>query len=96
MTAVLLGSCSNQNQDMNNPFFEEWTANHGAVPFDRIRTEHYRPAFERGIADEDREIDAIAHNPEAPTFQNTIEALEYTGALLSNEDIALKNNVMLF
>jgi len=83
VTAVLLGSCSNQNQDMNNPFFEEWTANHGAVPFDRIRTEHYRPAFERGIADEDREIDAIAHNPEAPTFQNTIEALEYTGALLS-------------
>ncbi len=68
---------------MNNPFFEEWTAHHGAIPFDRIKTEHYKPALLRGIEEEEREIDAIANNPEAPTFQNTIEALEYTGALLN-------------
>ena len=89
---ALLSSCQN-NESMNNPFFEDWTANHGAIPFDRIKTEHYKPALIRGIELEDQEIEAIVNNPEAPTFANTIEALEYTGELLSKVDGVLENIV---
>ena len=81
MAAAMLTGCS-KHENMNNPFFEDWTANHGAIPFDQIKTEHYKPAFMRGIEEEDQEIAAIADNAEAPTFENTIEALEYTGQLL--------------
>lgn len=82
MASALLMGCQN-NESMNNPFFEEWTANHGAIPFDKIKTEHYKPAFLKGMEIEDQEIDAIVNNPEAPTFENTIEALDYTGQLLA-------------
>ncbi len=76
-----LTSCE-KDETMNNPFFEEWTLPHGAIPFDRIQAEHYKPALLKGMEEEDREIEAIANNPESPTFENTIEALDYTGALL--------------
>ncbi len=80
--AMGLAACTNNNETMNNPFFEEWTANHGAIPFDKIKTEHYKPALLKGMEEENQAIDAIVNNPEAPTFANTIEALEYTGDLL--------------
>ena len=90
MTAL----CGCQNQEsMNNPFFEEWTANHGAIPFDKIKTEHYKPALIKGIEEEDKEIDAIVNNSEQPTFQNTIEALDYTGELLGKVTGVLYNIV---
>ena len=54
----------------------------GAPQFDKIRNEHYMPAFEQGIAEAKAEIDAIANNPEAPSFENTIEAMEYSGETL--------------
>ncbi len=82
MTAATLMSCEKE-QTVSNPFFEEWTASHGAIPFDEIKVEHYKPAILKGIELEDQEILAIANNPEAPTFQNTIEALDYTGELLN-------------
>ena len=90
---VLLCSCQKDENSMNNPFFEDWSANHGAIPFDRIKTEHYKPALIRGIEEEDKEIDAIANNPEAPTFANTIEALDYTGELLGKVGGVLWNIV---
>jgi len=80
--ALGLAACTNNNESMNNPFFEDWTANHGAIPFDKIKVEHYKPAFLKGMEEEDLAIDAIVNNPEMPTFENTIEALEYTDALL--------------
>ena len=52
--------------------------------FDKIKTEHYLPAFEQAIAEGKAEIDAIVSNPEAPTFENTIEAMEYAGGKLNN------------
>ena len=79
---ALVSGCKNNDSSMNNPFFENWSDNHGAIPFDKIKTEHYKPAVLKGIEIEDQEIDAIANNTEKPTFQNTIEALEYTGDLL--------------
>lgn len=67
----------------DNPFFARWTAPFGLPPFDRIRAEHFAPAFDRGMAEHRAEIAAIAENPEAPSFANTVEALERSGRLLS-------------
>ncbi len=67
----------------NNPFFEEWDTPFGLPPFEKIKVEHYLPAFERGFCEHDAEIDAIVDNPEAATFENTLEALEGSGKLLS-------------
>src|SRR5512140_790391 len=66
-----------------NPFFTEWTTPFGMAPFDRIRPEHFVPAFEAGIAGRRKEIEAIVSSPEAPTFANTVEALENGGLALS-------------
>ena len=63
---------------MENPLLTESKLPFGAPQFDKIRNEHYMPAFEQGIAEAKAEIDAIANNPEAPTFENTIEAMEYS------------------
>ena len=68
---------------MKNPFLTESAAPFGAPEFDKIRTEHYLPAFEAGIAEGKAEIDAIVANPDEPTFENTIEAMEYAGATLN-------------
>ena len=79
-----------------NPFFTDWTTPFGVPPFAQIKPEHYLPAFAKGIADHDAEIAAIADSAEAPTFANTVEALEASGALLmkvmpvfNNQDGAL-------
>ena len=64
---------------MENPLLTESKLPFGAPQFDKIRNEHYMPAFEQGIAEAKAEIDAIANNPEAPSFENTIEAMEYSG-----------------
>ena len=66
----------------DNPFFETWTTPFELPPFDRIRPEHFPPAFERGMEEERAEIAAIAGSPAAPDFANTIEALERSGRLL--------------
>ncbi len=65
-----------------NPFFETWTTPFGLPPFDRIRPEHFPPAFDRCMAEQAAEIAAIAGADEPPTFGNTVEALERSGALL--------------
>ncbi len=65
-----------------NPFFEEWTTPHGMPPFDRIKPEHYRPAFERAMKEQKEIIARIVANPEAPTFANTVEPFEYSSLAL--------------
>ena len=76
---ALISSCSN----MENPFLRESAAPFGAPEFDKIRNEHYLPAFEQGIAEAKAEIDAIVANTDEPTFENTIEAMEYAGETLN-------------
>ena len=66
----------------DNPFFRPWTTPFGIAPFGDIRIEDYRPAFERALAEHRAEIEAIAANPETPTFANTIDALETGGHAL--------------
>jgi peptidyl-dipeptidase Dcp len=65
-----------------NPFFETWNTPFGLPPFDRIRPEHFPPAFDRAMAEHNAEIAAITGSTAAPTFANTIETLERSGRLL--------------
>lgn len=67
---------------MENPLLTESDAPFGAPQFDKIRNEHYLPAFESAIAEAKAEIDAIVANPDEPTFVNTIEAMEFAGVRL--------------
>ena len=76
---ALFTSCNN----MGNPFLRESSLPFGAPEFDKIKTEHYLPAFEAGVAEGKAEIDAIVANQEEPTFENTIEAMEYAGQTLN-------------
>src|SRR5882672_3543079 len=66
----------------DNPFFETWTTPFGVPPFDCIRPEHFPPAFDRGMSEQSDEITAITGAAAAPSFANTIEALERSGRLL--------------
>ena len=65
-----------------NPLLSEWKTPFGVPPFDQIKPEHYLPAFQATIAQHNVEIEAITRNPKAPTFANTIEALEASGEAL--------------
>lgn len=72
-----------KNRDTgSNPLLEEFDTPHGTPPFGSIRLEHYMPAFEEGIRRLRAEADAIANDPAEPTFENTVEALQYAGELL--------------
>ncbi len=66
----------------SNPLLEPWNTPFGIPPFADIRPEHFRPAFERAIAEHRAEIDAVANDPAPPTFANTVDALELSGDLL--------------
>lgn len=85
MSALLttMGSCDDKKQSASNPFFTEWTTPYGIPPFNQIKNEHFMPAIEQGMQQHLEEIDGIVNNQEAPTFSNTIEAMDYSGRLLS-------------
>jgi peptidyl-dipeptidase Dcp len=68
-----------QSNADQNPLIQSWTGPFEEPPFERIEPRHFRPAFDLALKDHRAEIDAIAANPEAPTFTNTIEALERSG-----------------
>ena len=77
-------SCTNEvANDQTNPLLEEWTTEFGVPPFDKIRAEHFAPAFEVAIAEHNAEIEAIVNSTEEPTFENTIVALDNSGIKLS-------------
>ena len=78
-TLSLSTSCMKKE---TNPFLEEYTTEYQIPPFDKIKAEHYIPAFEKGIEEARAEIKAIVNNPEVPTFDNTILALDNSGKLL--------------
>lgn len=76
---------------MTNPFLSPSTLPYGLPPFADIRDEHYLPAFERGLAEHLAEVEAVAADPEPPTFANTLETLERSGALLERVQAAFSN-----
>ncbi|MBF6628566.1 MAG: M3 family metallopeptidase [Proteiniphilum sp.] len=67
----------------DNPFLKPYATPHATAPFSQITIEHFEPAFDKAIAENQAEIDLIANNTEAPTFQNTIEAMEHSGEMLN-------------
>jgi peptidyl-dipeptidase Dcp len=69
-----------------NPFFTAWSAAFGVPPFADIKPEHFLPAYERAFAGHEAKVKAIADNLAAPTFENTIEALELSGLALARVD----------
>lgn len=87
MTALTIAS----NVLGTNPFFETYKTPHQTIPFDKIKTEHYIPAFEEGMKQQAQEVDAIVNNPKAPTFENTIVALDNSGELLDKVSSAFYN-----
>lgn len=79
------------NTQAQNPFFSTYKTPHGTPPFDKIKNEHYEPAFEKGMAEQAQEINKIATSKDVPTFKNTIEAFEQSGKLLSKVAIVFYN-----
>jgi peptidyl-dipeptidase Dcp len=67
----------------SNPFFAPSTLPFEAPPFDKIKDEDFQPAIEAGMAQQQAEVEVIANNPDAPTFENTLVALEKSGQLLT-------------
>tara|TARA_A100001388_G_scaffold54157_1_gene37007 strand:+ start:6123 stop:8213 length:2091 start_codon:yes stop_codon:yes gene_type:complete len=78
---ILIIGCNKQELEMN-PFFEEYETPFKIPPFEKIKFEHYEPAFMQGIDEHQKEILKIAQNEKEPTFENTLEALESSGKTL--------------
>jgi len=83
LTLTLALYCIMNMTQAQNPFLEKYTTPHGTAPFNKIKTEHFEPALQEGMKQQMAEIYAIVNNPEAPSFKNTIVALEKSGALLN-------------
>ena len=81
MTMALVG-CGGDNI-ANNPLVQEWDTPYQTPPFSKIELKHYEPAIDYAIELNRADIDAIVNNPEAPTFENTIVAMERAGELLN-------------
>ncbi len=81
---LILASCQKNEKKViesitENPLLAEWNTSFGVPPFDLIKNEHYKPAFDIALAEHKAEINAIINNTDAPTFENTIVALELSG-----------------
>lgn len=79
---LILAGCAKQGAK-DNPLLQTWDTPFETAPFSKIKPEHYLPAFEAAIAEHEKEIKQIVSNSEAPTFDNTIAALDFSGQLLS-------------
>ena len=88
MIGTIMVACTAKT---DNPFFQSYENEYGAPPFDKIKTEHYMPAFTEGMKQHQAEIDSIANNTEAPTFANTIEKMDFSGELLKKVSSAFFN-----
>lgn len=75
-------NCTNEEKE-SNPLLSPWDTPFQTPPFSKIKTEHYLSAIKQGIEEQKAEIDAIVNNPKAPTFENTLVALDKAGASLT-------------
>ena len=82
MAAIAIAACSCGGQKSDNPLFNEFDTPYGIAPFSEITIDHYREGMLRGMEEQKAEIAAIVNNPETPTFENTIVALDQCGELL--------------
>ncbi|MFA6483953.1 MAG: M3 family metallopeptidase, partial [Bacteroidales bacterium] len=82
---IYLSSCKNEPEttlDPSNPFSGKYTTPFEVPPFDKIMNAHFVPAFEQGMLEQKKEVEAIVNNRKKPTFENTIRALDKSGKLL--------------
>ena len=87
LSVITLASCNSKPEQKTevekpNPFLTEYKTPFQVPPFDQIKNEHYMPAFEAGIAEQQAEVDAIVNNAETPTFENTILPYDKSGQIL--------------
>ncbi len=75
-------SGSEKKETSENPFFTEYSTPFGVPPFDLIKNEHFVPAIEKGMEEQNKEIEAIIQNEATPNFENTIAAFDYSGELM--------------
>ena len=78
--SCMMYSCTTKTE--SNPFFTEFQTEYGVPSFDKIKLEHYEPAFLKGIEEQNQNIEAIIESPEVPTFENTIVALDNSAPIL--------------
>ena len=85
IVGLIFCSCAKKEETpvSDNPFFNDYGTPFETPPFEKIRIEHYMPGFLEGMKLEAAEVEGIVNNTEDPTFENTIEALDATGALLT-------------
>lgn len=81
--SCMVCACGQQAADTDNPFLSEFETPYGTPDFNRIKVEHYEPAFLKGIKQQNEEIKAIVENPDEPSFENTIVALDNSGEILA-------------
>jgi len=83
---LAISGCKNKpvvDVDKTNPFFSPYSTPYNVPPFDKIMAKHYMPAFLKGMADGRQEIKNISNSKSTPTFENTIEAFDKSGEILS-------------
>ncbi len=79
---VMLNACTQKPKVEVNPFFTDYDTPFGIPPFDKIKAEHFIPAFQEAITQQKAEIDVIVNNTAAPDFENTIVAFDNSGVLM--------------
>lgn len=84
----MMAACT---QTKNNPFLEEWNTPYGIPPFEKIQLTDYIPAVKAGIEEQNKELEAILNNQDAPTFENTVAAYELSGKTLTKTTAVLFN-----
>lgn len=94
--AVVMSACQSGQKPSgetagDNPFFSEYTTPFGVPPFDKIKVEHYKPAFTKALEEHNQEIKTIVENSDAPTFENTILAFDNSGELLTKVMLAFSS-----
>ena len=85
---AMMAACT---QTKNNPFLEEWDTPYGIPPFEKIQLTDYIPAVKAGIEEQNKELEAILNNQDAPTFENTVAAYELSGRTLTKTTAVLFN-----
>src|SRR5690606_13405937 len=91
IAVAALEGCDDSAKQAENPLLSAYDTACGVPPIDKIKDEHFKPAYEEAMQRHEAEIDSIVNNPETPTFENTILALEHAGQLLTRVATVFNN-----
>ena len=93
LSLIIGTACKTEKKDdiMNNPLVQKFDTPFEVPPFEKIKLEHYLPAIKYAIKEHEKEIDSIVNNAEKATFDNTVEALDFSGSLLYKVNLIFSN-----